>query len=255
MITDDRYSEIITDSLRVDVSIGAFNMAVAGHATVDQHVILKEWGRRVDPKVVLLQMGVNDFPRNALFLQSATVERRVPSRSECSLLMSVSGSAGADEKPCSVQSWLQRRSALYLTVAERWNELRLRNGVTNSALASVLKVDENAWESTEEVLVETAWLAESLGAVLVVFYSPLQVEVLVKDPAQGLFIERQLEGLVQRVSSTSGVDVRFVPVTAALREHNRSSLFLDDVHLTREGHELLAMALLSAMRETVAATR
>ena len=254
----DRFSALVDSALRSRIpSASSWNLAVAGHATVDAYATLSRYGLPHDPNVVILQLGANDIGRNQALHDAFDSgdwdqpARFHPRRRPCGLLSSIATGPDGSGGSCSVKRWLQDHSALYLMIAEVRNTRTLRRGGTNSILDSVLRVSDSDWRATEAVLKKLANLCSAQDARLMVFYSPLDAEVQTSDAGVGHALERRLQASVQAINE--GLEptarVRFVPVVSPLRASQDQGLFLDDVHLSRAGHEVVAAALLSAISE------
>jgi len=227
----ERFSTLAEKMLRkAGMSVACLNFGIASHATVDELRILRTNLAGVKIDAVVLQVGFNDLTRNL------EVEAGAPVTS------------GGDD-PANARRWLQQHSALYLALAERYHLALLRRGGTNQLLSSSQTLDEATWQPTSRLLDELHRAAKARGASLVVFYSPLDVEVQSTRLAGHTALGSRLSAFCERRG------IRFVDVVGAAVEARREGLYLDDVHLTRRGHEVVASALLKPLREALTASR
>lgn len=258
----DRYTALVDSILAGDsVSTRSVNLAVAGHATVDSYAVFERFGIPRDPAVVFLQLGFNDVARNREawdeFAAGDWSRPRSGSaaepRPDCGLAASVARRPDGTGGRCSVSGWLQGHSALYLSVAERYNVRSLRRGGSNPILASVTGVTDEDWAATDRVVRALADLCRALGVRLFVFYSPMDVEVQTASAVAAHALETRLRRTVESIGAgpESTDQVVMVPMVSALREAGPGGMFLDDVHLTRAGHRVVADVLAEAVGRPV----
>ena len=211
------------------------NFGVAGHATADQYLVLREHVLDHVPDLVVLQVAWNDFARNAQKLPLLEAPASEAPRT-----------AGPTPEPPSpaFKVFLQRHSAFYLAVAERASVLRLRRGGSSSVLDNVLATSTEAWESTRRILGRFVELCRAHGIGVLVLYVPMDVEVQAGDTAKATVTRSRL-----REISEVQPAVVFVDVLDVLRRNRDRSLYLDDIHLTVEGHRIVGEAIARAILE------
>lgn len=218
---------------RVDV----LNAAVPGYTTWQEARHLDALVEPVAPDAVLLQYCCND---NHRFLHQLT------------------GEGG----------WLiteEARRALLpeggglLTSFARWSYLALevrRLLLANRSVESVFPWDEDAafaaaWRDDSWILVEEQIVqmrAQVLArpakfAVVAVPYEPqLEGEALARDEEYTRKPQRRLAEMCARL------DIPFLDLHAAFRQHRDEGLYTDGIHLTPAGHELAAAELLPFLR-------
>ena len=140
------------------------------------------------------------------------------------------------------KSWLQRHSALYLALAERLSAFRLKRGGSNPLLARLLATSPEEWNATDRLLEMFVDQCRSAGAVPVLAYFPMDVEVLAADAHQATFVAGRLAATIDRLGAVR------VDLLGALRRQREQNLYMDDVHLTRTGNEIVAAALVATIR-------
>lgn len=112
-------------------------------------------------------------------------------------------------------------------------------------LQRALDTTEADWGPTINALQEIVAVVRSMHATLLLSHFPLQVEVQIAQEELAQHVARRL----QRFAEEQGVC--FTDMTPVLRRVSGPSLFYDDVHLTRAGHEVVASTLVEAIVECV----
>lgn len=203
----DRFTSLLQSTPGVEI----FNLAVSGQATIDEDVILRGTVTRFRPDQVVLQVCFNDIaPNNRK--PWFTEERRPPT------------------------TFLQRHSALYLALAERWGAHALKNGGRDAILRSVLATTSEDLDVTTKLLTDMSHFARSQGATFTVVYIPYAVEVIAGRETDGLSFT---ELLGSRLESEK---VSVFKLTRELRAEG-GDLYLDDCHLNERGHRAVAKLL------------
>lgn len=226
---DQRFSFLVERALAgAGTKTQCLNYGIASHATRDQTYVLTTDLAKRHLDVVVLQVGFNDLERNASTRTATSAPQPVESR------------------PGVARRWLHRHSALYLALAERYNLTVLRLGGVNDMLAVSQAIDDQGWEPTRMLLGEFLAATRERTLALIVFYAPLDAEV----QSQQLAGRSALGGRLASFCRDEGVT--FVDVGAVLSGARHENLYLDDVHLTPRGHELVAATLLEPLREAIA---
>jgi lysophospholipase L1-like esterase len=214
------------------------NFGVAGHSTADQFVVLRDHALRYEPRIVVVQVGWNDFADNV---------RKLPLVDGSGIHPDVPAVLARPEPQRGVKGFLQAHSAFYLTIAERYSLFRLRRGGPNALLDRVLATTEDEWASTARLLRLIVDATQARGARVVVTYVPLDVEVQAARDEDARVASEQIGAMCRAMPGTVCVDA-----LTPLRAHRDETLFVDDAHLSTAGHRLLGAELAAAL---IAATR
>jgi len=135
-------------------SFESYNFGISGHATVDESLILRNIASRYKLDIIVVQIGSNDFIRDFNhfedYLNIDTASGMAPAVKE-RLRHGKAIPAEENFAPKSLKSWLAEHSALYLTVAERFNYSRLRKGsdifLSDQLRKKGLMISEPYWET------------------------------------------------------------------------------------------------------------
>jgi lysophospholipase L1-like esterase len=218
-----RFSEVACNT--PEAQCESMNFGIASHCTVDQLVVLRQHVLKYKPNVVVLQIASNDILPNTV---------KWPMRLDSSAQRPAATRSAVQDRLRG--SFFQRHSALYLSLAERWNTLLLRTGSSTALLRTVTAIGGSDWTATSRALNEIAAAATNASAAVVVTYVPLDVEVQTAD-------ETAAFAMTKRLTSHLPAAATFVDVVPELRSQRNLDLYLDDSHLSAKGHEVVGKAL------------
>ena len=241
---EERFSERVQRAPTAPGStrIESANLSVAGHSTVDQVAVWKRIGAGLTPDVVVVQIGDNDVAGNLGKLEafeSGDWDRANPGLVSSQQRCTWPPWPGANP-PCSLKRFLQDHSALYLALAERYQALLIRSGHGTEKSVFLRPVPSDGWTATRLAL--TRLLEELEGVRTVLLYVPVEARVLAPSGSAPNGLDHWL-----RQDAELNTRATVLDVTAALRVHLDEGLFLDDVHLTRRGHEIVSAELLRTL--------
>jgi hypothetical protein len=133
------------------------------------------------------------------------------------------------------KGFLQKKSALYLSIAERYNYYKLINGKINDIVPTQKSITDIQWQLFEKTIQEIDSLCQKNEISFVMTYVPLEVEVLLKDENTGLITNKKIAALCHSTG------IPYIDIIQNFRkEKDLISLYLDDCHLSKTGNLLVA---------------
>lgn len=222
VLSGERFTERL--QRRLGTGFEVLNFGISGYSTRDAEKALARDVLPLAPALVVLQFCFNDVSENL------AAERSVASAPAASPAPATAG----------VKPWLQRHSALYLVLAERYGAWRLSRGEPNSLLRRILATRDDDLAATGAALAGFVGEARRAGVPVLVVYVPQEPEARIADPKLAAWFGERLKPLVEATGA------RFVNVTDELRRAP-CVRFLDDCHLTRCGHDAVGDALAPAV--------
>ena len=234
--SENRFSEQTIDILNQDQNkFEGVNMGVSASSTVDQLVYFMKYADTISVDFLFLQICFNDFGRNSILIdryRQANWDIDAPAQSVNT----------ADNNDHSFFGWLQNNSAFYLFLAENYNSYKLKNGQSNSILKNALAIEKEKIDITAKLLKELNKKCEEKGILFATSYIPLEVEVKIKDDERGFAIDNKIKNICKE----NGIE--FIELTEFLRHNSDRSLYLDDCHLSPNGHKVVADNLASFLK-------
>jgi lysophospholipase L1-like esterase len=236
---------------------GVMNWGVSGYSTYNERALLARRGPEFQPAVGFLFFCWNDLDHPAWQyafttnrkLAGRVPEAAVPNRAAPPDAHGGGGAGwGAFER-----AWLglSRHSAAAFLVGQRANALLYRHGVRGRERRLARYRAAAAPDSPER-----RWLAGQVGAIVRIagvwkgrVVVCVLADVVPGEAANGLYARAAAS--VGSLAEAAGADV--LDLSPALLEAGGGT-FLDGVHLSREGHRIVARELLSYLRVTFDAT-
>ncbi len=214
------FPALLESQLSKHQPVRVLNAGMHGNDTHGNLYTLQRAMRLFAPQLIIYQFGLNDIGRRSVVDAGGEV------------------AAGG---PQSRAPWMKlkrvlRRSALYLSLAERYNYVKLRWGLRTWVFDAwaVTQPPERERHAMQRVYDEV----QREGIPMVVTVLPYDWQVF-SDRDEAVQIQQRVSELLDDERIT------FVDMTTVFKaQRSPERLFLDDCHLSRVGHELAADILL-----------
>ncbi len=239
---EERFSDRVQAKLAEmapDRPIESVNLALYAYTPRDYLHALKTVGLPLEPDIIILQLYMNDFEKRSADEQ-AEAQRRIPLRTRLRM----------------GRGLLVDKSALLRRIRQLWGALEyhlvhdlrrtyfvgtLNAGEPNTKKDLLLSVDSIlSLEGTDEV-VEIHEIASAHGIPLLVMLTPNEVQVFDED-------YDVINDRVAAFCEEQGIAF-WDPLELMRASPEKDRLFLDGLHLSQSGHELVATQLISELRK------
>jgi len=223
---ENRYSDRLASLYNNEIE--TLNFGIAGYTTIDELEVLKTKIIPLQPDVVILQVCFNDFADN--------LKQLSPKKEQFQ----------SEVPETNINTFFQKYSALYLSIAERYNYLKLINGRATDLVPTQQSISEMEWQVFEKNIQAMASICRTNKITFILTYIPLEVETLLKDENISLIINNKIEML----SYSKGIP--FINIIENFKkEEDLLSLYLDDCHLSKSGNLLVAELMKEYLNRTL----
>ncbi|MFI5219163.1 MAG: SGNH/GDSL hydrolase family protein [Bacteroidia bacterium] len=200
----------------------SLNFGISRYATSNELAVLKNYVLPMAPDIVFLQICFNDIAPNKEYDLSLPI-KGLPNLDD----------ETEDYKNFFVKIFLQKHSALYLLLAEKYNYIRLKSGKSNSILDDVLRINADDMIKTNYFIEEIKKVCSGNKIRLIASYIPLEAEVIIKSEEMSFHINNMLENTCKLHN------IEYLNTLKIFRQI-KDDLYLDDCHLNTEGNKIVS---------------
>jgi len=140
------------------------------------------------------------------------------------------------DKARGFKRFLQKNSAFYLFLAERYNSFQLSNRIQNSQFKHILSLTKEDWMPSFDALHKINLLCKENSIKLIVLYIPQNVEVLATNNQEAHVLGNEIEVFCKKEG------VILVNILSHMRD-DPQDYYQDFSHLSKNGHQLVKTVL------------